>query len=119
MKPISSCRAFTDSTHHDTRRDVTPKMVVHFGVMPGQTLSWRIAVDSDLRTDKARLWLTRSISSYDHWLVPGDVIRLVRGERVWLSTDAHIAAEVSLTSRYVPTGNTLSRLFSRLFVPES
>ncbi|WP_144152852.1 DUF2917 domain-containing protein [Paraburkholderia sp. BCC1885] len=119
MKPISSCRAFAGTSHHDTREDVTPKMVVHFRVMPGQTVSWRIAVDSDLRADKARLWLTRSISSYDHWLEPGDVIRLARGERVWLSTDAQIAAKVSLTSRYVPGGNTLIQLFSRVFVPRS
>ncbi|CAD6532543.1 DUF2917 domain-containing protein [Paraburkholderia metrosideri] len=81
---------------HDER---LPKIVVHFSVMPGVTLTWCIEADSTLAVQGARIWLTRISSPYDHWLVPGAEIRLQRGERVWLSTDADQVARVSLTSQ--------------------
>jgi len=75
-------------------------MVIRFVVQPGQTASWRVQSDSELRVGTARVWVTRIFSPYDHWLQTGDVLRLTRGERIWLSTDANIAAEISLTSAY-------------------
>ena len=75
-----------------------PKVVLHFSVMPGATLSWRVEADSTLAVQGARVWLTRVSSPYDHWLAPGAEFRLQRGERVWLSTDGEHAARVSLSS---------------------
>ncbi|MFM0042378.1 DUF2917 domain-containing protein [Paraburkholderia sediminicola] len=74
-----------------------PKVVVHFSVVPGATLTWRVDADSTLRVQGARLWLTRINSPYDHWLEPGNEFRLRRRERVWLSTDSERAARVSLS----------------------
>lgn len=75
-----------------------PKVVVHFSVLPGATLTWRVDADSTLAVQGARVWLTRVSSPYDHWLAPGDEFRLQRGDRVWLSTDGEAAAHVSLSS---------------------
>ena len=72
-----------------------PKIVVHFSVMPGVTLTWRVEADSTLAVQGARIWLTRISSPYDHWLAPGDEFRLHRGERVWLSTDDDGRARVA------------------------
>ncbi|MFP3569129.1 DUF2917 domain-containing protein [Paraburkholderia sp. SIMBA_030] len=96
---------------HDER---LPKVVVHFFVMPGATLTWRVDADSALSVQDARVWLTRVSSPYDHWLQPGNVFRLQRGERVWLSTDGEIAARVSLTSALPARRGPVSRWLARL-----
>jgi hypothetical protein len=89
-------------------------MVIRFVIQPGQTASWRVRSDSELRVGTARVWVTRIFSPYDYWLQTGDVLRVTRGERIWLSTDANIAAEISLTSAYAiarrPLLNWLERL---------
>ncbi|MFM0731688.1 DUF2917 domain-containing protein [Paraburkholderia sediminicola] len=74
-----------------------PKVVVHFSVVPGATLTWRADADSTLRVQGARLWLTRVNSPYDHWLEPGNEFRVQRGERMWLSADGERTARVSLS----------------------
>ncbi|MFL9947103.1 DUF2917 domain-containing protein [Paraburkholderia agricolaris] len=74
-----------------------PKVVLHFSVAPGATLTWRVDADSTLSVQGARLWLTRVNSPYDHWLEPGNEFRLRRGERVWLSTDSERSARASLS----------------------
>jgi hypothetical protein len=91
----SSLAAYRHDEPHDER---VPRMVIHFPVMPGPTLTWRVEADCTLAVRDARVWLTRISSPYDHWLSPGDEFRLQRGERVWLSTDAERAAQVSLTT---------------------
>jgi len=92
----------------------SPEMVIRFVIQPGQTASWRVRSDSELRVGTARVWVTRIFSPYDYWLQTGDVLRVTRGERIWLSTDANIAAEISLTSAYAvarrPLFNWLERL---------
>ena len=89
---------------HQPRQDERlTKVVVHFSVMPGATLSWRVNADSTLAVHGARVWLTRVSSPYDYWLAPGDEFRLQRGERVWLSTDGDHDARVSLSS-VLPAG---------------
>jgi hypothetical protein len=75
-----------------------PKVVLHFSVMPGATLTWRVEADSTLAVQGERVWLTRVSSPYDHWLAPGVEFQLQRGERVWLSTDGERAARVSFSS---------------------
>ncbi|WP_025599872.1 DUF2917 domain-containing protein [Burkholderia sp. WSM2230] len=90
-----------------------PKVVVHFQVAPGATLTWRVEADSTLAVQGARLWLTRISSPYDHWLVPGQTFSLQRGERIWLSTDGEHIAHVSLTY-LLPVQGFFRRCLNRL-----
>jgi hypothetical protein len=96
---------------HDERQ---PKIVVHFSVMPGATLTWRVEAHSTLAVQGERIWLTRISSPYDHWLAPGAEIRLQRGERVWLSTDGFHAARISLTSTLPERRGWIARCLGRL-----
>ncbi|ASW02810.1 DUF2917 domain-containing protein [Paraburkholderia aromaticivorans] len=91
-----------------------PKVVVHFSVMPGATLTWRVEADSTLAVKDARLWLTRVSSPYDHWLDPGQTFQLHRGERIWLSTDGQCAARVSLSCALPSKGGLFRRWLGRL-----
>lgn len=91
-----------------------PKVVVHFSVMPGATLTWRVEADSALVVQGARLWLTRISSPYDHWLEPGQTFELRRGERIWLSTDGEGAARVSLSCALPATNSVFRRWLRRL-----
>ncbi|BCQ23327.1 DUF2917 domain-containing protein [Caballeronia sp. NK8] len=84
------------------------RVVVYVEVHPHQMVSWRLTRDAELRVADApgcSLWLTRHRDPYDYWMKPGDVVRLSRGERVWLSSASDAAIEVSLTSyRAAPRG---------------
>ena len=93
---------------------LSPEMVIRFVVQPGQTASWRVRSDSELRVGTARVWVTRVFSPYDYWLQTGDVLRVTRGERIWLSTDANIAAEISLISAYAVARRPLFKWIERL-----
>ena len=93
---------------------LTPEMVIRFVVQPGHTASWRVRSDSELRVGTARVWVTRVFSPYDYWMQAGDVLRVTRGERIWLSTDANIAAEISLTSEYAVARRPLFKWIERL-----
>lgn len=74
------------------------RIVVFIEVDPHRTVSWSLSRDAELRVADASVWLTRHRDPYDYWLKAGDVVRLSRGERVWLSTESAHAVEVSLTS---------------------
>ncbi|MDR5731990.1 DUF2917 domain-containing protein [Caballeronia sp. LZ025] len=74
------------------------RVVVYVDVAARHTVSWRLPCDAELRIGSASVWLTRHSDPYDYWMQPGDVLRLVRGERIWLSSDCDHAIEVSLTS---------------------
>jgi hypothetical protein len=91
-----------------------PKVVIHFSVVPGATLTWRVDADSTLRVQGARLWLTRVNSPYDHWLEPGHEFRLQRGERVWLSTGDERTARVSLSCALPGRQGLIRRWLGRL-----
>jgi Protein of unknown function (DUF2917) len=93
---------------------LSPEMVIRFALLPGQTVSWRVLADSELRVGKARVWVTRIFSPYDYWLQTGDVLRLTRGERIWLSTDANVVAEISLTSAFAVARRPLFKWIERL-----
>lgn len=90
-----------------------PKVVVHFPVVPGATLTWRVEADSTLTVKGARHWLTRISSPYDHWIAPGQTFTLQRGERIWLSADGERTAHVSLSSA-LPAKGILARWLGRL-----
>jgi hypothetical protein len=91
-----------------------PKVVLHFSVVPGATLTWRVDADSTLCAHGARLWLTRVNSPYDHWLEPGNTFRLQRGERVWLSTDSERIARASLSCTLPARRRLVRRWLGRL-----
>ncbi|HEY3597295.1 MAG TPA: DUF2917 domain-containing protein [Paraburkholderia sp.] len=115
------------SRSHDER---LPKVVIHFEVQPGATLSWRVdahaelsvqpSIQSGVQTGTQRgmrgdhVWLTRVASPYDHWLQPGQPLQLRRGERVWVSTDANVAARLSLTTYPSARRSIVGRWLERL-----
>lgn len=84
-----------------TREISAPKMVIHLSLLPQQTVSWRVISDSEVRAHGPHVWLTRIFSPHDYWMQAGDVIRIARGERIWLSADGDRPVEVTLTSEYV------------------
>ncbi|CAM2195504.1 DUF2917 domain-containing protein [Paraburkholderia sp. A1RI_3L] len=94
--------------------EALPKLVLHFAVNPAVTVTWRVTADAELRVHSERIWLTRIRSPYDYWMKAGETMRLQRGERIWLSTDSHEAARVSLTSAWRAPRTVLAR-FSGLF----
>ncbi|HEF4772694.1 DUF2917 domain-containing protein [Burkholderia multivorans] len=86
-----------------------PTVVIRFAVAPRTTLSWRAPRDAEVRAHGAPLWITRPPSVDDYWVQPGDVLRVARGERIWLSADDDRPAEASITTAYVPGGDRLRR----------
>lgn len=88
-------------------------MVIHLTVQPGQTLSWRVKADSEIHAFGSRVWLTRIYSPYDYWLLPGERVRVARGERIWVGAEGDRAAEVTLTCEYVTRRRALSRWTER------
>jgi hypothetical protein len=107
----SVCPDLTGCDSREANR--LPRRVIHFALMPGRTVSLRLVAHSEIRVRATRVWLTRVFSPYDYWVQPGDVIRLQRGERIWLSPDGDEAAEVTLTSEYIERYNAVSRWISR------
>ena len=91
------------------------RIVVFIDVHPHQTVSWRLSRDAELRIADASVWLTRHQDPYDYWMKPGDVVRLTRGERVWLSSESDAAVEVSLTSYRGVKRGRVSRWLARLW----
>jgi hypothetical protein len=112
---------FTDSVSDVSTPDVSPpcaerlpRVVMHFEVQPGATLSWRVDAHCELCVNSERVWVTRVASPYDYWLQPGNSIQLRRGERVWVSTDGRVAARLSLTTWPRTRRGVLFRWLARL-----
>lgn len=95
------------------REIVAPKMVIHLSLVPQQTVSWRVISDCEVRAHGRHVWLTRIFSPYDYWMQAGDVIRIARGERIWLSADGDRPVEVTLTSEYIERRRLFGRRPSR------
>ncbi|AOJ79129.1 DUF2917 domain-containing protein [Burkholderia ubonensis] len=91
-----------------------PRVVIHFAVAPRKTLTWRAPNDAEIRSHDAPLWLTRQTSVDDYWIRPGDVLRIPRGERIWLGTYDGRPAEASITTAYVRRGDRLGRTLARV-----
>jgi hypothetical protein len=111
-----ACQQFTDDESLCFSRppdEQLPRIVVHFAVQPGATMSWRVEANTELVVQGARVWLTRAASPYDHWLQIGGTFRLQRGERVWVSTDGDTAAQISLTTHPAKSQGVLTRLLER------
>jgi Protein of unknown function (DUF2917) len=95
--------------HAAARETHAPRMVIHLSLVPQQTVSWRVVSDCEVRAHGSRVWLTRIFSPHDYWMQAGDVIRIARGERIWLSADGDRPVEVTLTSEYVGRRRLLRR----------
>ncbi|WP_232448106.1 DUF2917 domain-containing protein [Burkholderia ubonensis] len=91
-----------------------PRVVIHFAVAPRKTLTWRAPNDAELRAHDATLWVTRLTSIDDYWMRPGDVLRIPRGERIWLSAEGNQPAEVSITTAYAMRGGWLRRALAQM-----
>lgn len=94
--------------------DPLPAQSIHFAVPPMRTLTWRVNAPATLRVQVAQVWVTRARSPYDHWLQPGETLRLERGERIWLSTETALPARVSITSVWQPPFAGVRRGMERL-----
>ncbi|WP_321895161.1 DUF2917 domain-containing protein [Paraburkholderia heleia] len=94
--------------------DPLPAQSIHFAVPPMRTLTWRVNAPATLRVQVAQVWVTRARSPYDHWLQPGETLRLGRGERIWLSTETALPARVSITSAWQPPFAGVRRGMERL-----
>lgn len=101
----------------DLRRTGTialPTVVIRFAVAPRTTLTWRAPGDAEIRAHGAPLWVTRPPSVDDYWVQPGDVLRIARGDRIWLGTDDARPAEASITLAYVRRGARLKRALAHV-----
>ncbi|WP_175721386.1 DUF2917 domain-containing protein [Burkholderia anthina] len=101
----------------DLRRTGTialPTVVIRFAVAPRTTLTWRAPGDAEIRAHGAPLWITRPPSVDDYWVQPGDVLRIARGDRIWLGTDDARPAEASITLAYVRRGARLKRALAHV-----
>ncbi|WP_241018987.1 DUF2917 domain-containing protein [Paraburkholderia sp. Tr-20389] len=124
-----ACQQFTDDESlcfSRPQEERLPRVVIHFAVQPGATMSWRVEANTELLVQGARVWLTRAASPYDHWLQIGETFRLHRGERVWVSADGDVPARLSLTTHPVKSSGMLVRLLERcsslgadIFAPRS
>ncbi|AOK08697.1 DUF2917 domain-containing protein [Burkholderia sp. AU19243] len=91
-----------------------PTVVIRFAVAPRTTLTWRAPSDAEIRAHGAPLWITRPPSVDDYWIQPGDVLRIARGDRIWLGTDDDRSAEASITTAYVRRGERLRRTLAQV-----
>ncbi|KAG8153482.1 DUF2917 domain-containing protein [Burkholderia catarinensis] len=101
----------------DRRRAGTialPTVVIRFAVAPRTTMTWRAPQDAEIRAHGAALWITRPPSVDDYWVQPGDVLRIARGDRIWLGTDADRPAEASITTAYVRRGERFRRTLAQV-----
>ncbi|CAM2186324.1 DUF2917 domain-containing protein [Burkholderia orbicola] len=91
-----------------------PTVVIRFAVAPRTTMTWRAPQDAEIRAHGAALWITRPPNVDDYWVQPGDVLRIARGERIWLGTDADRAAEATITTAYVRRGERIRRMLAQV-----
>ncbi|MFT4506015.1 DUF2917 domain-containing protein [Caballeronia sp. 15711] len=91
-----------------------PKMTIRFAIVRGTAASHRLSADSELSVDVGHVWLTRIFSPYEYRVQPGDVIRLRRGERIWLNTDRDVYAEIRLTSTFVEDRRMVREWIARI-----
>jgi len=91
-----------------------PTVVIRFAVAPRTTMTWRAPQDAEIRAHGAALWITRPPSVDDYWVQPGDVLRIARGDRIWIGTDADRSAEASITTAYVRRGERFRRTLAQV-----
>jgi hypothetical protein len=80
---------------------------ITFEVLADQVASVRVTRSTRISVRCGAVWVTRSDDTADYWLVPGQVLRLRRGERLWVGAEGGKAAWVAFESP--------ARLGQRLF----
>lgn len=110
--PQFDCRVLP--VGHSLDATSTWMVVLHATLAPSSAVSWRMTVDTELRAQGAPVWLTRAGHLDDYWLRPGDVIHLLRGERVWLSAEGEAPAHVTLTTEWCERRPFLQRWLGRI-----
>ncbi|RQV85478.1 DUF2917 domain-containing protein [Burkholderia anthina] len=91
-----------------------PTVVIRFAIAPRTTMTWRAPRDAEIRAHDAALWITRPPSVDDYWVRPGDVLRIARGERIWLGADGDQPAQASITTAYVRRGERVRRALAQV-----
>ncbi|MCA7971684.1 DUF2917 domain-containing protein [Burkholderia semiarida] len=91
-----------------------PTVVIRFAIAPRTTMTWRAPRDAEIRAHDAALWITRPPSVDDYWVRPGDVLRIARGERIWLGADGDRSAQASITTAYVRRGERVRRALAQV-----
>ncbi|CAB3759318.1 hypothetical protein GQ57_19885 [Burkholderia sp. MSh2] len=92
-----------------------PKIEMHFTVAPRTTLTWRARHDAEIRVHGATLWITRLSCVDDFRLRPGDMLRVRRGDRIWIGTDDDRPAAASITTAYpMKRGGWPARALARM-----
>ncbi|CAB3759321.1 hypothetical protein GQ57_19880 [Burkholderia sp. MSh2] len=91
-----------------------PTVVIRFAVAPRTTMTWRAPRDAEIRAHGAALWITRPPAVDDYRVRPGDVLRIARGERIWLGTEGDVAAEASITTAWVTRGERFRRTLAQV-----
>ncbi|ASL48822.1 hypothetical protein bAD24_p00595 (plasmid) [Burkholderia sp. AD24] len=91
-----------------------PKMTIRSSIAGGTTGSHRLSADSEFSVDVGHVWLTRIFPPYEYRVQPGDVIRLRRGERIWLVADTDVSAEIRLTSTDVEDRRMVREWIARI-----
>jgi hypothetical protein len=86
MTDSSSCLTSCNRLHGGSSKHLGGsgrRVVVHLELYPGQTLSWCVERDSELGTYASRVRVIGHFLPHSHWLQPGEVVRLARGQRIW------------------------------------
>ncbi|KWH63164.1 DUF2917 domain-containing protein [Burkholderia anthina] len=91
-----------------------PTVVIRFAIAPRTTMTWRAPRDAEIRAHDAALWITRPPSVDDYWVRPGDVLRIARGERIWIGADGDRSAQASITTAYVRRGERVRRALAQV-----
>ena len=91
-----------------------PTLIVCLPVAPNATLALQVTGNAEIRAHNAPVWVTRWCSPYDYWIRPGETFSLLRGDRIWVSTDGSSAAEISITMAYISRGGLLGKWFARM-----
>ncbi|MCX4163990.1 MULTISPECIES: DUF2917 domain-containing protein [Paraburkholderia] len=76
-------------------REISSSIV--FEIKSGETVPMRVTRSTRLAVSGGPVWVTRSDDTRDYWLQPGHTLRLRSGERLWLSAESDLAANVAFS----------------------
>lgn len=99
MTDSSSCLTSCNRRHGGSSKHPDGsgrRVVVHLELYPGQTLSWCVERDFELGTYAARVRVVGHLLAHSYWLQPGEVVRLARGERIWICNDGMRKVEIAV-----------------------
>lgn len=89
------------------------RVVDYLELYPGQTFSWRVERNSEVRACASWVRVTTHSVPYDYRLEPGAVLRMARGERIWISSEGErkVGIEVSTDQSRRREGRLIQWLF--------